>query len=103
MQGNGFRWYWLLESETTVAFLVLGASSVILFEIPVWTKIVCIVALGMARDRARRYRDRLCERLGSEWMDRPKSWKVFWWLFTVIVLVATVLLEEWGQSVWANG
>ena len=89
---NRFRWYWLLEPEATAAFFLLGADIIVLLDIPFWVKAVCIPILGIACNRASRYRDRLQERLSSQWVDRPISWRMFWWSFAAIALLGAVFL-----------
>jgi hypothetical protein len=93
---RGFRWYWLLELEATTAAFVTGACLLMLLRIPVWAMFVGIFALGIGCDRAGRYRDRLRERLDSQWIDRPIVWRAVWWSFTIIVLLVFVLVEGEG-------
>jgi len=70
----------------------LGVSAVLLIDIHVWAKVISIVVIGLAYEGAADYRDHLQEQLGSEWIDRPRSWKIFWWSFAVIALLVGVFL-----------
>ena len=85
---NGFRWHWLLASEATFAFFAIGVKIVAFRDISVWAKYVCTLILAVALHHAGRYGERLRQRLGSQWIDRPISWRVFWWSVTVIGVLA---------------
>jgi hypothetical protein len=89
---DGFRWYWLLAPEATNAVIVVGIGLMgVLINIPVTVKTLAAIALVIGGTTANSYADRLRKRLGSEWVDRPRSWKIFWWLFIVIVVLAFIL------------
>ena len=85
---DGFRWYWLLAFETTSAFFVIGAAIIAFRDISVWAKYVCTVIVALALHQASRYGERLRQRLGPQWVDRPISWRLFWWSVTVIAVLA---------------
>lgn len=94
---NRVRWYWLLGFEVNAAALVLVFSIFLLLYIwrliPLFVMVVCMYASGIASERVSRYRDRLRQRYGNNWVDSPIGWKVFWWLLTVAMCLIWVLRD----------
>jgi hypothetical protein len=90
-KSQSFQWYWLLAREVTFAFYVIGVRIVVIRDIPPWAKFVFMFVLGLATHEASRYGERLRQRLGSKWVDRPTSWRVFWWSVAVIAVLTIAL------------
>jgi hypothetical protein len=84
--GSALKWYWSLDTRVLLAAIFgIAIATVLLLRIPILV-IVEGVLLTITADKARRYRERICEETGSD--VRPPRWFVlFWWVIIALELM----------------